>query len=66
MLMQLTDKDRATVRAALRQANGSVKLAVLLLQGCTLDEAHAALDDADGQLRGALRSVQDRNADPEG
>jgi N-acetylmuramic acid 6-phosphate etherase len=66
MLMQLTDRDRAEVRAALERANGSVKLAVLLLQGCTLDEAHAALDDADGQLRRALRSVQDRNAGPEG
>jgi N-acetylmuramic acid 6-phosphate etherase len=66
MLMQLTGRDRATVRAALGQANGSVKLAVLLLQGCTLDEAHAALDDAHGQLRGALRSLQDRNAGPEG
>jgi N-acetylmuramic acid 6-phosphate etherase len=62
MLMQLTDRDRAEVRAALDQANGSVKLAVLLLQGCTLDEAATALDDADGQLRGALRSVQERNA----
>jgi N-acetylmuramic acid 6-phosphate etherase len=62
MLMQLTDRDRTEVRAALDQANGSVKLAVLLLQGCTLDEAATALDDADGQLRGALRSVQERNA----
>ena len=62
MLMQLTDRDRAEVRAALDQANGSVKLAVLLLEGCSLDEAHAALDDAEGQLRGALRSVQERNA----
>ena len=62
MLMQLTDRDRAEVRAALDQANGSVKLAVLLLQGCSVEEAAAALEDADGQLRGALRSVQERNA----
>ena len=62
MLMQLTDRNRAEVRTALDQAQGSVKLAVLLLQGCSLEEAATALDDANGQLRGALRSVQERNA----
>jgi N-acetylmuramic acid 6-phosphate etherase len=66
MLMQLTGKDRAAVRVALDQANGSVKLAVLLLQGCSPDEAHAALEDANGQLRGALSSVQKRNGGLEG
>lgn len=60
MLMQLSGKERAEVRAALDRAHGSVKLAVLLLKGCTVEEAHAALDDADGQLRGALDSVQGR------
>ena len=54
MLIELTDRPRAEVRAALQQAEGSVKLAVLLLQGRSLDEAKAALVESDGQLRAAL------------
>ena len=36
------------MRDALRQAGGSVKLAVLLLQGCNREEASAVLDRAGG------------------
>jgi len=46
------------VREALGKANGNVKLAVLLLQGCTLEEATRALDGAGGQLRTALEFVR--------
>lgn len=59
MLMHLTDAGRAEVRDALQRAGGSVKLAVLLLQGCDLPTAEAALDRADGQLRAALALVAD-------
>lgn len=60
MLMHLTDRGRAEVRDALRRAGGSVKLAVLLLQGCEVAEAEAALDRAGGQLRAALDLVAER------
>jgi N-acetylmuramic acid 6-phosphate etherase len=54
MLIQMTDRSLADVRDALERAGGSVKLAMLLLHGRTLEEARAALADADGQLRAAL------------
>jgi N-acetylmuramic acid 6-phosphate etherase len=47
------------VREALGRADGSVKLAALLLQGCTTGEAEVALEQADGQLREALRLVRE-------
>jgi N-acetylmuramic acid 6-phosphate etherase len=56
MLIQMTDRSLADVREALERAGGSVKVAMLLLQGRTLDEARAALADADGQLRAALEN----------
>jgi N-acetylmuramic acid 6-phosphate etherase len=62
MLQRLTGRSREDVRAALRQAGGSVKLAVLLLQGCTRDEATTILDRAGGQLRTALASIGRENA----
>src|SRR5688500_7340297 len=39
MLMHLTGRSREEVREALARADGSVKLAALLLQGCTTGEA---------------------------
>jgi N-acetylmuramic acid 6-phosphate etherase len=59
MLMHLTERSREDVREALARADGSVKLAALLLQGCTPAEAEVALEQADGQLRKALRSVRE-------
>jgi N-acetylmuramic acid 6-phosphate etherase len=56
MLMQLTDRPRSEVQDALERAGGSVKVAMLLLQGRSLEEAEAALAGADGQLRAALES----------
>jgi N-acetylmuramic acid 6-phosphate etherase len=49
------------VREALGRAGGSVKLAVLLLQGCDLAQAEAALERAGGQLRSALGLMGERN-----
>jgi len=54
MLHRLTGRDEAEVRDALQRANGSVKLAVLLLQGCDLGEATHLLERTGGQLRAAL------------
>lgn len=57
ILVSLTGRGGAEARAALERAGGSVKLAVLLLNG--LDEAQAAavLDQAGGRLRRALALV---------
>jgi N-acetylmuramic acid 6-phosphate etherase len=64
MLMHLTDRSAEEVRDALRRADGSVKLAVLLLQGCGPDEAIGLLDRAGGHLRGALGLIGKRRDDP--
>jgi len=54
MLHRLTGRDETEVRDALQRANGSVKLAVLLLQGCDVGEATHLLERTGGQLRAAL------------
>lgn len=60
MVMRLTGKSESEAREALERG-GSVKLAVLLLKGCGLDEAKAALDSAGGRLRGALAIMGQRH-----
>ena len=57
MLIHLTGSSGEDVRKALKRARGSVKLALLLLKGCDLNEAERVLDRAGGQLRGALALV---------
>jgi len=57
MVIHLTGKSEGEVRGALGRAGGSVKLAVLLLKGCTLDEARDALHLAGGRLRDALGMI---------
>jgi len=54
ILMRLTTRSREDARAALKRADGSIKVAVLLLHGCDLDEATTALSRTGGQLRRAL------------
>jgi N-acetylmuramic acid 6-phosphate etherase len=54
MLHRLTGRDPDEVRDALKRADGSVKLAVLLLHGCSVPEARQLLDRTGGQLRAAL------------
>ena len=63
MLIHLTRRPRQDVRDALEHAGGSVKVAALLLEGCTRAEAEAALESASGQLRTALESVRN-NVNP--
>jgi N-acetylmuramic acid 6-phosphate etherase len=60
MLLRLTGRTREDARAALREANGSVKLAVMLLNGCDVQEAKALLYQARGQLRGGLKLARQR------
>jgi N-acetylmuramic acid 6-phosphate etherase len=54
MVMHLTGQSENEVRGALQRAGGNVKLAVLLLQGCSLSAARHALESADGRLRQAI------------
>jgi N-acetylmuramic acid 6-phosphate etherase len=54
ILMHLTGRREEEIEAALVRADGNVKLAVLLLKGCTLEAAQALLQRAGGQLRGAI------------
>jgi len=63
MLLQISGRTRDEVREALAQAQGSVKLAVMLLHGCESDEAAALLDRAGGQLRAALDLMQGHGED---
>jgi N-acetylmuramic acid 6-phosphate etherase len=57
ILLNLTGRSREDVQVALRQADGNVKLAVLLLGGCGPDMARAALASTGGQLREAIALV---------
>jgi len=57
ILMRLTGRSGAEAREALRRADGSVKLAVLLLHGCEPGAAAEILDRAGGQLRAALALI---------
>jgi N-acetylmuramic acid 6-phosphate etherase len=54
IVAHLTGESGAPVKDALARASGSVKLAVLLLQGYQIGEAEAALESVGGQLRQAL------------
>src|SRR5437660_3789902 len=60
MLLHLTGRSSEDVRDALARAHGSVKLALLVLQGCDPAEAAEALDRAGGQLRIAKALVETR------
>jgi N-acetylmuramic acid 6-phosphate etherase len=54
MLRDLTGRDGSEVRDALREAKGNVKVAALLLRGCSAGHAAALLERAEGRLREAL------------
>lgn len=57
MLLSLTGKSREEVREALEHSNGSVKLAVLLLEGCDLAVARTALHSVGGRLGEAIALI---------
>ena len=54
MLIHLTGRSLGEVRDALRTSQGSVKVAMLMLEGCSADEAKALLERSGGRLREAL------------
>jgi N-acetylmuramic acid 6-phosphate etherase len=60
ILQQLTDRPPDEVRDALLRAKGSIKTAVLLLQGCELGEAGRILASTNGRLREALATLDKR------
>jgi N-acetylmuramic acid 6-phosphate etherase len=64
ILKRLTGRSSEQACEALRQANGNVKLAVLLLHGCDLKEATSVLERAGGQLRAALAAIGKPGPDP--
>jgi N-acetylmuramic acid 6-phosphate etherase len=63
MLLKLTGASLEEARHALHQANGNVKLAVLLLRGCDREKGQALLDLANGELRAALHLLERRGSD---
>lgn len=54
ILLHLTGKSLEAVCAALRETQGSIKLSVLVLEGCSLEEAEELLAQAGGRLREAV------------
>jgi N-acetylmuramic acid 6-phosphate etherase len=61
ILAHLTGQNGKQVRDALRRSNGSVKLALLLLQGCDLHDAEAVLERVGGRLRVAIDHLAKAN-----
>ncbi len=57
ILRRLTGRSREDIAQALSRADGSVKVAVLLLHGCSADEAKRLLEQAGGRLRAALQAI---------
>jgi N-acetylmuramic acid 6-phosphate etherase len=57
IVAQLAGQSSEMVRAALKRANGSIKLAVLLLHGCELPDAEAMLERTGGNLRVAIERI---------
>jgi N-acetylmuramic acid 6-phosphate etherase len=62
ILLELSGRSHEDVHEALRQANGSVKLALLLLEGCDVNEATRTLDHVGGQLRAAQALIATRRS----
>jgi N-acetylmuramic acid 6-phosphate etherase len=60
MLVQLTGCSDNDAHDALSRAEGSVKVAALLLHGCEFEEATKLLNRSGGQLRAALDLINDR------
>ena len=63
MLVRLIGCDREVARDALQRAHGSVKLAVMLLHGCSPEEGVRLIDRAQGRLRSALALIGRRGTD---
>jgi N-acetylmuramic acid 6-phosphate etherase len=55
ILRRLSGRSSAEAHDALARAAGNIKVAMLLLQGCSVDRAHELLEQAGGRLRAALQ-----------
>jgi N-acetylmuramic acid 6-phosphate etherase len=66
ILTKLTGHGGDDARAALALAGGNLKIAVLLLHGCNLNEANDILNRPGGQLRAALGLVNQPSSEGEG
>jgi N-acetylmuramic acid 6-phosphate etherase len=64
ILRRLTGRSGDEVSEALRCANGSAKLAVLILHGLSVEAADQALERAGGSLRTALHDIGDTHDQP--
>ena len=62
ILLELSGRSREEVYDALHRAGGNVKIALLLLEGCDLDEAARMLDRSDGRLREAKALIETRRS----
>jgi N-acetylmuramic acid 6-phosphate etherase len=62
MLVRLTGCSRPAAREALGRAQGSVKLAVMLLNGCDAEKGARLIDRAGGRLRSALAAIGERDS----
>ncbi|HEX5998895.1 MAG TPA: N-acetylmuramic acid 6-phosphate etherase [Hyphomicrobiaceae bacterium] len=60
IVCRLTGRSQQEARAALERAAGSIKLAVLLLDGCDLASARSILDRAGGRLGTAMALLESR------
>jgi N-acetylmuramic acid 6-phosphate etherase len=54
MLMRLTGRSEEESREALRRSNRDVKVAILLLEGCALEDAKTILEASGGRLQAAI------------
>ena len=61
ILVHLTGRSGREARDALQRSGGSVKIAVLLLHGCDLEEAMKLLERVDGRLRVAMDLLARQN-----
>jgi N-acetylmuramic acid 6-phosphate etherase len=60
ILLELSGRSREEVHEALHRAEGNVKTALLLLEGCDLAEAARMLDRSGGHLRTAKTLIEAR------
>jgi N-acetylmuramic acid 6-phosphate etherase len=63
MLVRITGCSPEAARGALQRGHGSVKLAVMMLNGCNAEEGARLLDRSRGHLRSALAQIGRRGTD---
>jgi N-acetylmuramic acid 6-phosphate etherase len=64
ILSKISGRAGEEVRGALQEADQSIKVAMLLLQGCSKEQAHALLEQAGGNLRSALTLADETKIAP--